>query len=151
MAAIGFVGRFLIAALFLASGFQKLIQTPPLGDGYTEGALVQTKLNTFAKTVKDQTGFDLPLQKGHTQYLLQAAIALELVGGVLFLLDSSLGALLLITFLVAVTPIMHDFWNETKEATKQDSAAHAFKNLALIGALVLYLAKPSRVIVKSSL
>ncbi len=67
MAAIGFVGRFLIAALFLASGFQKLIQTPPLGDGYTEGALVQTKLNTFAKTVKDQTGFDLPLQKVITQ------------------------------------------------------------------------------------
>ena len=32
----------------------------------------------------------------HTQYLLMAAIGLELAGAVLFLLDSSLGALLLV-------------------------------------------------------
>jgi len=149
MGVFAFSGRFLFVVLFLASGAQKLIQTPPLGDGYSESALVQSKLNTFTKTVKDHTGFVLPLEKvivstifltcilclnesiyvdlqqavvaiylfsrvqvvifttatfsfasvmlqGHTQYLLIAAIALELVGAVLFLWDSSLGALLLV-------------------------------------------------------
>jgi hypothetical protein len=63
MTAFGFSGRLLIAILFLTSGVQKLIQTPPLGDGYTEAALVQSKLNTFSKSVQDATGFIVPLEK----------------------------------------------------------------------------------------
>jgi putative oxidoreductase len=45
-------------------------------------------------------------------------------------------------FLIAVTPIMHDFWN----ASDKDSAAalmdqiNAFKNIALAGALLFFLA-----------
>lgn len=151
MSFFGFSGRLLFAILFLVSGFQKLIQTPPLGDGYAQGALVQSKLNTFSKTVKDHTGFVVPLQKDHTQYLLMAAIALELVGAVLFVLDSSIGAVLLIAFLAAVTPVMHDFWNEKTEANQQEGAAQFFKNVALVGGLIVYLAKPGRVHVKSSL
>ena len=38
----------------------------------------------------------ISLLQDHTQYLLMAAIGLELAGAVLFLLDSSLGALLLV-------------------------------------------------------
>jgi uncharacterized membrane protein YphA (DoxX/SURF4 family) len=40
-----------------------------------------------------------------------AAIVLEGVGGLLFILGSSLGAYLLLIFLAAVTPIIHDFYN----------------------------------------
>lgn len=148
MTAFGFSGRLLIAILFLTSGVQKLIQTPPLGDGYTEAALVQSKLNTFSKSVQDATGFIVPLEKGHTQYLLMAAVALEVVGGVLFLLDSSIGAILLLAFLGAVTPVMHDFWNEKTDASRHDGAAHFFKNVALMGSLIIYLAKPGRVHIK---
>jgi uncharacterized membrane protein YphA (DoxX/SURF4 family) len=46
-----------------------------------------------------------------TKHLLMAAIVLEGLGGLLFTLGSSLGAYLLLIFLAAVTPIMHDFYN----------------------------------------
>lgn len=60
-------------------------------------------------------------------------------------------ACLQIAYLVAVTPIMHDFWNEKTEAGKMDGTAHFFKNVALVGALLMYLAKPNRVHIKSTL
>ena len=56
-----------------------------------------------------------------------------------------------LAFLGSVTPVMHDFWNEKTEASKQEQAAHFFKNVALAGALIMYLAKPRRVQIKSSL
>lgn len=69
------------------------------------------------------------------------AVALDLVGGVLlFLGKEHLGAVCLMVFLVPVTLIMHPFWNASgSEADAQ--IAHFMKNVSIMGALVMILAK----------
>jgi putative oxidoreductase len=54
---------------------------------------------------------------------------------------ADLGALLIVGFLVGITPIMHAFWNETDEQMKAIQMAMFQKNVALIGAalIVFYL------------
>jgi putative oxidoreductase len=72
-----------------------------------------------------------------------------LVGAIVFLLFGSLsvmagfkarvGALLLLVFLAAVTPIFHDFWNLAPEAQRGEMV-NFMKNLALGGAMLLVIA-----------
>ena len=59
--------------------------------------------------------------------MLLAAVALELLGGALFILDFSIGAVFLMLFLVGVTPVIHDFWNVKDASTQQLEAAQFFK------------------------
>lgn len=48
-----------------------------------------------------------------------AKIKPQVLGGILFILDSGLGATLLLGFLLPTTAIMHDFWNvRDKEAAQ---------------------------------
>jgi putative oxidoreductase len=50
---------------------------------------------------------------------------------------ADLGALLIVGFLVGVTPIMHAFWKETDEQMKATQMAMFEKNVALIGAALI--------------
>ncbi len=47
-----------------------------------------------------------------------------------------LGALGTVLFLGAVSPKMHDFWNQHDPAQKQNEMIHFSKNMALLGAAV---------------
>ncbi|CAI5535435.1 unnamed protein product [Closterium sp. Naga37s-1] len=78
--------------------------------------------------------------EGEPKILLLTAIVLEGVGGILFTIGSSLGAYFLLLFLVAVTPIMHDFYNFKPESAEYIHEFIQFlKNLSLVGALLVYL------------
>lgn len=63
----------------------------------------------------------------HYKYLLLVAIATELLGALLFVLDSAAGAVLLILFLIGVTPTIHDFWNAKEGPLQQMEGAQFFK------------------------
>ncbi|KAK9807744.1 hypothetical protein WJX72_007864 [[Myrmecia] bisecta] len=102
-------------------------------------------MDHFLKQVDKYTGFQLPLEKEHYVYLLGFAVFLELAGGILFIFNSDLGALMLLAFTVTVSPIMHNFWDVKDENAKQVDMIQFFKNVAIIGALLAYLgAKPRK-------
>lgn len=51
----------------------------------------------------------------------------------------ALGALAVIGFLVGVTPVMHDFWNQ-EGMDRQNEQIHFLKNAGLTGAALVFLA-----------
>lgn len=128
-------------------------------DGGPSVTYMAPKMAAFKAQVHGATGLDLNVMPLQDKHLLACAVGLEGLGGILFVLDSDLGAQMLLTFLVVVTPcvpvpstpsaahpalslrIMHDFWRI------QDTTSHAylidmimcFKNLAMIGSLLTYL------------
>lgn len=67
---------------------------------------------------------------------LDLATAALIVGGASILLGAQpkWGAASLTGFLAAVSPIMHDFWNEQDEQQRTNQMIHFMKNMALLGA-----------------
>jgi putative oxidoreductase len=63
-----------------------------------------------------------------------------LAGGLSILLrwHSTVGAGLLVAFLVPTAFIMHNFWVESDPMMKANQMAHFWKNLTLSGAAILY-------------
>ncbi|MEX2015918.1 MAG: DoxX family protein [Candidatus Hydrogenedentales bacterium] len=114
-------GRVLLALVFLASGFMKIVQFNTTADQmYAEGMEYVT-------------------------ILLIGAIIFELVGGILVLIGwhPRIGALLLILFLIPTTLIFHDFWmtqQHTDAAAQQNQMAHFMKNVAIMGGLLAVMA-----------
>ncbi|GJP46416.1 hypothetical protein CLOM_g5707 [Closterium sp. NIES-68] len=131
-----FIGRVFFSAIFILAAWQKFNDFGP--DGGPALKNMAPKLATFQGHLENSLGLSVP--HVDPKILLLTAIVLEGVGGILFTIGSSLGAYFLLLFLVAVTPIMHDFYN-----FKPDSAEyiHEFiqflKNLSLLGALLVYL------------
>jgi uncharacterized membrane protein YphA (DoxX/SURF4 family) len=141
---LAFVGRVLFAFLFISSGFQKLTSYN-LQDGGPVMASMSPRMDTFLKHVQHYTGFDVPLHKEHYVFMLGAAIFLELAGACAFIINSSIGAVFLILFMVAVTPVMHAFWEEKEGSQAQlNEMINFFKNLSILGALLFYLGQKRR-------
>lgn len=67
---------------------------------------------------------------------------LALVGGLSILLGvwPDLGALILIVFLIPVSYFMHAFWKESDPMAKQAENVNFMKNVALIGAALVFIA-----------
>ena len=111
-----FLGRILIAAIFLQSGYDKL--------------------TNFDRTVKLMMSKDMPVP----EILLVPAIVILLGGGVLLLVGwkARWAALALILFMIPATLYFHSFW-AYPEAQFVNQFHHFFKNLAIIGALFMIL------------
>lgn len=115
---VHFIGRLLLAAIFLWSGFGKIV-----GWQGTAGYMASK---------------GLPL----VPVLLVVALLVELGGGLALLLNfwTRWAALALTVFLVPVTLIFHAFWAVPAEE-QQIQMVMFFKNLAIMGGL-LNLATP---------
>jgi putative oxidoreductase len=111
-----FLGRILIAAIFLQSGYDKL--------------------TNFDRTVKLMMSKDMPVP----EILLVPAIVILLGGGVLLLVGwkARWAALALILFMIPATLYFHSFW-AYPEAQFVNQFHHFFKNLAIVGALFMIL------------
>lgn len=133
-----FIGRALFALLFLGSGVQKL-QSLDFKSGGPVLDVLSPKLDEVFSQFQSQTGYSVPVQKDHHVYLLVAGLVLELGGALLFIFDWTLGALLLLAYTLAVTPVAHDFWNSKDESVRGIEIILFFKNIALVGALLFYL------------
>jgi len=72
------------------------------------------------------------------ELLAYATIGLELIGGVLLILNRGVSAvaLLFAAFCIATAVIFHPFWSAAP-ADLQDNLNHFLKNIALAGALIL--------------
>ena len=70
-------------------------------------AYMAPKLDHFLAKVHDLTGFVVPIAKSDYPRILLTAAVCEGLGAMLFVLDISFGAVVLIMFTVPVTVIMH--------------------------------------------
>jgi uncharacterized membrane protein YphA (DoxX/SURF4 family) len=68
-----------------------------------------------------------------------------LVAGLSIMLGArpQLGALMVVVFLLAATPVMHDFWTVGDETQRLGEFINFTKNAALLGAALMLLAIPS--------
>ena len=110
-------GRILITAIFLISGYHKII-------GFSAVSEMLAKM-----------GMPLP------DLLLVGAIVCEIGGGLMVLLgwNACWGALLLVIFTIPATLMFHNFW-AVGPAEYQNQLIHFQKNLALIGGLLYVMA-----------
>ena len=116
------VGRILIAAMFVVSGWGKLT-----GFGGTVGYI-------------EHVGLPMP------QVLAAFAVLFELGGGLAIVLGwkTRWAAAALALFLVVITPIFHNFWNATPEM-HMSQLINFQKNVSILGAmLVLFAFGPGR-------
>lgn len=110
------VGRTLIAAIFIFSGFNKLAD--------------------WSGTAAYMESVGLPM----VGLLLPLAAAAEILGGLSVATGTfaRAGALALIAFLIPTSFVFHDFWNLEGEA-RAAQMAHFFKNLSIMGGLIVLL------------
>ncbi|CAJ1968935.1 unnamed protein product [Sphenostylis stenocarpa] len=117
MAFASFLGRVLFASVFILSAYQEFNEFGV--DGGPAAKALRPKFDAFTHHVHSQVGFQL--SEIDTKLLIAGAIALKGLGGVLFILGSSFGALLLLLHQLIATPIVYDFYNyesEDKEFTQ---------------------------------
>ena len=120
------LGRLLLALIFVASGFGKAF--------------------TFQHTVDQvkDTMTQAGIPEGAVPALLVVTIAFEIVGGLLIMagFHTRWGAVLVIGFLLIVTPIFHRFWAyKPDDAQYQEHLNNFMKNLSILGAMLLLLAR----------
>jgi putative oxidoreductase len=111
------VGRFLIALIFLLSGF--------------------SKIGGFAQTAGFMASKGLPMAEA----LLVITIVIE-IGAALMLIvgwQARLGAAALFLWMIPVTLVFHGFW-AAPAAQQQIEMAMFLKNLAMMGALLYIMA-----------
>lgn len=108
------IGRALLAAIFILSGFGKLMAVAGI-----------------AKMLGDK-GFPQPVLFGY------AAGVVEFVGGLLILIGFRvrLVALAMIVFVASTILVSHNFWTMEGQAYMQNRT-HAMKNLAIMGGFLL--------------
>lgn len=110
------IGRILLAAIFVGSGFNKLI--------------------SFEQSAAYIANAGLPVP----HLLLVAAALIELVGGVLIAVGykARWAALMIFVFLIPVTYTFHAFWSVETDQLQQQMIQFQ-KNLAIMGGM-LYIA-----------
>ncbi len=120
------LGRFLLALIFVASGFGKAF--------------------AFQRTVDQvkDTMVQAGIPEGAVPGLLVLTIAFEIVGGLLIMagFHARWGAVLVIGFLLIVTPIFHRFWDyKPDDLQYQDQLNNFMKNVSILGTMLLLLAR----------
>ncbi|HEX2582775.1 MAG TPA: DoxX family protein [Chlamydiales bacterium] len=130
------LARFLLSAVFLASGVNKLFhwretETQLMGvlsDWQSYLSFSETAQSFFTSVIL------------FTPVLLIIATALELFGGLLVLLGikEKTGAALLLIMLVPATLLYHQFWF-VESAAKELQQVMFLKNLAIMGGLIMVL------------
>jgi putative oxidoreductase len=111
------LGRVLFAVLFVSSGFMA-----HLGEGGRQG-------REYARS----------LGAPNPDLLVPLSGIAIIAGGLMIATGiwADLGALLVIGFLVGITPIMHAFWKIDDPQMQQIQSAMFVKNVALVGAALI--------------
>jgi putative oxidoreductase len=111
------LGRILFSLLFVSSGFMA-----HLGEGGKQG-------REYARS----------LGAPNPDLLVPLSGIVIIAGGLMIATGiwADLGALLVIGFLIGITPIMHAFWKVEDQQMQQIQSAMFFKNVALLGAALI--------------
>jgi putative oxidoreductase len=115
------LGRLALGVIFVKSGLQKLLA-----------------LGAFAASL---AGRGIP----QSSFWAVVGATVEFVGGVLIVtgLKTRYASLLLILFVIVATGIAHRYWEFAEAAARRTHESQFFKNLSIIGGLVLLYATGS--------
>ena len=126
---VALVARVLLSQIFIISGINHLLKW---------GGTIQymTDKGMAMDSILGRSGVVF------VHIMLAGAVTFLLVGGLSVLLGIRArgGALLLILFLIPVTLIFHDFWNEPKDPARMMQTVNFMKNTGLAGGLLMVLA-----------
>jgi uncharacterized membrane protein YphA (DoxX/SURF4 family) len=113
-----------------------------LGRAVVGGFFLYNGINHFRQT-EALKGYTAAKQVPHPELAVKLSGATLVASGLslLFGIKPQIGALAGAAFLAAVSPTIHDFWNQ-EESQRQNEMIHFSKNVALMGA-VLALAAAS--------
>eukprot|EP00899_Mesostigma_viride_P004272 jgi/Mesvir1/13846/Mv15992-RA.1 len=126
----GTIGRVFLAAVFLLAAYNKFDDGEPIAK-FT-GA-------KFAKFI-NLLPFDIPFGLPEPKALVMTGMIMEGLGGLLLMSDIRLGAYLLLLYTSAASVIFHDFYNYVASSLEfQNELVLFFKNLAMLGGLLVYL------------
>jgi putative oxidoreductase len=116
MDVIFLIGRILFATLFVMSGYAIHLR------GRAQGVQYARMYNAPAP-----------------ELLVPLTGVMIVVGGIMIALGlwGDVGALLIVAFLVGITPIMHAFWKEEDPMQRGNQMAHFQKNVSLAGAALI--------------
>lgn len=101
---------------------------------------IQQVSHTYKLPIDEHVRVHELVSKDYYPALLGVAVFLEVAGSILFVLNKPLGAQMLLLFTVPVSVVMHDFWNLEAGTPEQFvDMVMFFKNVAIVGALLMYL------------
>ncbi|MEP6997842.1 MAG: DoxX family protein [Betaproteobacteria bacterium] len=114
---LALLGRALLAAIFVYSGFGKI--------------------TAFQDSVGYVAAAGLPMP----QVMILLAIVVEFVGGLALLIGfrARWAALAFVIFLIVITPIFHNFWS-APSAEVMSQQGNFIKNIAIIGGMLMMMA-----------
>ncbi len=90
---------------------------------------------------KSMVGYAKHKKVPQPEMMVSLSGAMLILGGVSFVLglEMQLGTILLIAFMIPATYQMHQFWMEKDAQTKMNETIAFTKNMAIIGALLMFL------------
>lgn len=114
---VSLLGRVLLSAIFIIFGFSKIFAFP-----------------MFAGMLASK-GFPL------ATLAMAIAVAIEVLGGLAILVgfQTKVTAWIVFLYLIPTTFLFHNFW-ALQGAARMDNMAHFFKNVAIMGGLLLLAA-----------
>ena len=132
------IGRILFALLFIVSGVAKLFDIASTAAEISAKVPIPSLLQPYAAQLETAVAMSTP------QLLAVAAGTLEVICGLMIALNLGVRffSFLLILFVIAVTFYINDFWTHTGSEAR-DNMAHALKNAALVGALLMLFGRGS--------
>ncbi|TQD71736.1 hypothetical protein C1H46_042729 [Malus baccata] len=114
MGFVSFLGRVLFASIFILSAWQAFNEFGV--DGGPAAKDLAPKFNVFKKNLSSKLGVAIP--EIEVRHLAAGVVAMKGLGGLLFVLNSSFGASLLLLQLAITTPLIYDFYNYSPENAK---------------------------------
>ncbi|XP_050132910.1 uncharacterized protein LOC126608941 isoform X1 [Malus sylvestris] len=119
MGFVSFLGRVLFASIFILSAWQAFNEFGV--DGGPAAKDLAPKFNVFKKNLSAKLGVAIPEIEEflvQVRHLAAGVVAMKGLGGLLFVLNSSFGASLLLLQLAITTPLIYDFYNYSPENAK---------------------------------
>lgn len=128
---VRFLARPMLASMFVVGGLDSLRNPQPKVPAADQ----------VTGQLTDQLGDNVPapIQDADTETLVRANGAAQVVGGTLLALGKlpRLSAAVLAATLVPTTMAGHRFWEETDEAQRANQQIHFFKNVSMMGGLLI--------------
>lgn len=123
-------------------------------DGGPAAKELAPKVASIQRFLVSKIGNGVP--KIDAKHFVVVSMALKGVGGILFVFGSTSGAILLMYYVLLMTPLLHDFYNYEIDDPKFHALLPDFaQSLALLGALLFFIGMknvlPRKVIKKKHL
>mmetsp|Transcript_21234 Transcript_21234/g.37966 ORF Transcript_21234/g.37966 Transcript_21234/m.37966 type:complete len:166 (+) Transcript_21234:115-612(+) len=124
------IGKVFVVAIFLSSAFTRVARFDKTTGG-SSGKALQSRLEQIEW---------IDIENEWIPNLVLAQAGIEFFGSALMLANIKFGASVLLSYVVPLTLLMHNFWDEVPGTAAEESQKdHFFKSMSVAGGLILFL------------